>query len=90
MFKHATLFFSRSTPNITSVLPVMDHIDKLLTTYSMGTASAAGARPLSAAIRAASSLSKKTLNRYYEKTDYSELYRVAMGMLYYTVCFTTF
>ncbi|THU87433.1 hypothetical protein K435DRAFT_584645, partial [Dendrothele bispora CBS 962.96] len=30
------------------------------------------------AIHAAVSIAKKTLNRYYDKTDHSEVYRIAM------------
>jgi hypothetical protein len=34
---------------------------------------------LPAPIRAAVNMAKRTLNRYYDRTDYSEVYRVAMG-----------
>ena len=30
-------------------------------------------------MRAALGIGKRTLNRYYNKTDYSEVYRIAMG-----------
>ena len=33
----------------------------------------------SGAIRAALALGKQTLNRYYDKTNHSEVYRIAMG-----------
>jgi hypothetical protein len=52
----------------------MDHIDELMTTQSLDSAR------FSSAIRASLSLGKKTLNRYYEKTDFSDAYRIAMGM----------
>ncbi|KAF6741083.1 hypothetical protein DFP72DRAFT_835320 [Ephemerocybe angulata] len=71
VYKHATLRFSRSTPSLPSVIPAMDHIDDVLTTQSID------AKYLPA-IRAACALSKKTLNRYYEKTDMSKTYRLAM------------
>ncbi len=32
IFKHATLFFSHDTPNISTVIPAMDHIDTHLAT----------------------------------------------------------
>ncbi|KIK72755.1 hypothetical protein PAXRUDRAFT_43783, partial [Paxillus rubicundulus Ve08.2h10] len=32
ILKDATLFFSRSTPNLATVIPAMDHIDQQLTT----------------------------------------------------------
>ncbi|KAF6746980.1 hypothetical protein DFP72DRAFT_766809, partial [Ephemerocybe angulata] len=72
VFKHATLFFSRGTPNLASVIPAMDKIDEILTTNSLDE------KTLQPCIRAACSLAKKTLNRYYDKTDHSENYRIAM------------
>lgn len=74
IYKHATLFFSRSTPSLPTVIPAMDHIDDVLTNQSLDNAT------FSPAIRAACTLSKRTLNRYYNKTDHSENYRIAMGM----------
>jgi len=72
IFKHGTLFFSRDTPSISTVIPAMDHIDEYLATASQNPA-------YSEAIRAALALGKQTLNRYYDKTDHSEVYRIAMG-----------
>jgi hypothetical protein len=54
------------------VIPVMDHIDQHL-----ATAATNEAYPL--ALKAALAIGKKTLNRYYGKTDHSEVYRIAMG-----------
>ncbi|KAJ3513591.1 hypothetical protein NLJ89_g2860 [Agrocybe chaxingu] len=71
IFKDATLFFSRGTPSISMVIPAMDHIDEHLAT-------AAKNRKLSPSIRAALAIGKRTLNRYYNKTDHSEVYRIAM------------
>lgn len=76
IFKDATLFFLRSTPHLATVIPAMDHIDKILTTNSLD-------NKFESSIRAALGLAKKTLNCYYNKTDHSEVYRIAMG-----VCFT--
>ncbi|KAF5356677.1 hypothetical protein D9758_013731 [Tetrapyrgos nigripes] len=67
----ATLFFSCSTPNLATVVPVLDEIDRKFTEWALNTT-------LDPAIRAAVSLAKKTLNKYYGKFDYSEVYRVAM------------
>ena len=50
----------------------MDHIDEYLATASQNP-------KYSEAIRAALALGKKTLNRYYDKTDHSEVYQIAMG-----------
>ncbi|KAG1853540.1 hypothetical protein C8R48DRAFT_558143, partial [Suillus tomentosus] len=71
ILKDATLFFSRSTPSLATVIPAMDLIDDKLTSYSQD-------RKYLPAIRAAVCLAKKTLNRYYELTDTSEVYRIAM------------
>lgn len=49
----------------------MDFLDSTLTTRSLDT-------NLSPALRSACALAKKTLNRYYSKTDDSNVYRVAM------------
>ena len=72
IFKHGTLFFSRDAPNISTVIPAMDHIDEYLATACQNI-------KLSKAIRAALALGKETLNRYYNKTDHSDVYRIAMG-----------
>jgi hypothetical protein len=50
----------------------MDHIDQHLAT-------AAIKNEYSLAIRAALAIGKKTLNRYYDSTDHSEVYQIAMS-----------
>jgi len=50
----------------------MDHIDEHLATAAID-----NEYPL--AIKAALAIGKKTLNRYYDKTDHSEVFRIAMG-----------
>jgi hypothetical protein len=72
IFKDATLFFSRSTPNLATVIPAMDHIDAHLATASQDL-------DYSPAIRASVALGKTHLNKYYDMTDYSEVYRIAMS-----------
>ena len=68
------LFFScGGTPNVASVIPVMDHLDKHLTL-------AAISPKYDPAIRAAVAMGKKTLNHYYDCTDHSELYHIAIGI----------
>jgi hypothetical protein len=52
----------------------MDHIDSHL-------ASEATNADYPLALQAALAIGRKTLNRYYSKTDYSEVYRIAMGHL---------
>ena len=51
----------------------MDTIDEVLATNALSL-------KYSVAIHAALSVGKKTLNRYYEKTDLSNTYRIAMGI----------
>lgn len=72
LFKDATLFFSRSTPNLATVIPAMDHIDAHLATASQNL-------KFSPAIRASLALGKGHLNKYYNMTDHSEVYRIAMS-----------
>jgi hypothetical protein len=74
VFKDATLYFSRGTPNLATVIPAMDHIDKFLAT------SADNSSKFSPAIRAALAIGKTAMNKYYNLTDQSEVYRIAMGM----------
>ena len=50
----------------------MDHINEVLATNAID-----NTYPIS--IRTALSISKKTLNHYYSKTDLSDTYRIAMG-----------
>jgi hypothetical protein len=54
------------------VIPAMDHIDVHLTTASQNVR-------YSPAIRASLALGKAHLNKYYDMTDHSEVYRIAMG-----------
>src|SRR5271154_3203981 len=56
----------------------MDHIDEHLATAAIDNKS-----PL--AIKAALAIGKKTLNRYYDKTDHSEVFRIAMGRLFFNI-----
>lgn len=73
IFKDATLYFSRATPNLAKVIPAMDHIDRHLATAALDS-------DYDPAIQAALAIGKKILNKYYAMTDHSELYRIAMGM----------
>lgn len=83
IFKDATLFFSRDTPNIATVIPAMDHLDEHLTNAALNTN-----YPMS--IKAAIAVGKKTLNRYYDKTDHSEVFRIAMGMVFFIILLMSF
>jgi hypothetical protein len=55
IFKDTTSFFSQSTPNLATVIPAMDHINKMLTSQ----ATSQDFKPL---IHAAIGFAKKTLN----------------------------
>jgi hypothetical protein len=57
----------------------MDHLDEHL-------ASAAVSHKYDPAIRAAIAIGKRTLNRYYDWTDQSEVYRIAMSTFYQFPC----
>lgn len=52
----------------------MDHINEYMATASQNL-------DYSEATHAALALGKRTLNRYYDKTDHSEVYWIAMGTL---------
>jgi hypothetical protein len=54
------------------VIPAMDHIDAHLATASQSS-------KYSPAIRASLALGKAHLNKYYNMTDHSEVYRIAMS-----------
>ena len=54
----------------------MDHIDEHLATAATGDL-------YHLAIKAALTIGKKTLNWYYDKTDHSEVFRIAMGTIYF-------
>jgi len=61
----------------------MDHIDHHLAT-------AATNHAYSPAIRAALAIGKRTLNRYYDRTDHSEVYRITMSTCSITGFFNSF
>lgn len=67
------MFFSKGTPNLAVVIPSMDKIDETLSSWLVDTS-------LSAPVRAALAVAKKTLNRYYSLTDQADVYRIAMSM----------
>ena len=54
----------------------MDHIDQHLAT-------AATSDEYGPAIKAALAIGKKTVNRYYDRTDHSEVYQIAMSMVFF-------
>ncbi|KAF8805651.1 hypothetical protein BYT27DRAFT_7104064, partial [Phlegmacium glaucopus] len=71
LFKDTTLFFSHGSPNISTVIPAMDHLDQYLATCALKVEYAPS-------ICATVTLGKQTLNKYYNMTDYSEVYHITM------------
>ena len=71
VLKDANDFFSRSTPNLATVIPAMDYICGRLS------ATNANNQALSPAIKASLSPGEKSLDRYYSSTDACP---IAMGV----------
>ena len=65
-------FFSCDSPNISTIISAINHINDYLTT-------ACGNIKFSKAIHAALDIGKQTLNQYYNKMDHSKVYKIAMG-----------
>ena len=75
MYKDATLFFSQdAVATIAHVIPTMDRIDAMLSSSSTDS------EPLSPSVKHALSFARKIMDKYYSKTDLSNVYRIAMGM----------
>ncbi|KAJ3827165.1 hypothetical protein F5880DRAFT_1453320, partial [Lentinula raphanica] len=72
ILKEATTFFSADSSSISTVIPAMDTIDEFFASGIIDDDT------LSAPVRHALSLGKKTLNKYYELTDDSYIYRMAI------------
>lgn len=70
------MFFSHSTLNLVTIIPVMDVINEKLMTNSLD------CLKFEAPIHTALGLAKKTLNRYYNLTDSVEVYQITMGMYF--------
>ncbi|KAF8579675.1 hypothetical protein K439DRAFT_1648431 [Ramaria rubella] len=75
ILKDATLFFSQGMPNLMTVIPAKDHIDQHFASSSLN-------HKYNAAICTSLVITKKTLNRYYDLTDTSEVYCIAMVGLF--------
>ncbi|KAJ7331450.1 hypothetical protein DFH08DRAFT_708471, partial [Mycena albidolilacea] len=71
VFKTATLFFSSDAiSTISNVISTMNTIDDILQSR--------GDRKLQPAVLRAVALGRATLQRYYQKTDASDIYRLAL------------
>ena len=73
IFKDATLYFSRGTPNIATVIPAMDVIDGMFAMMMEAP------DMFCLVICTALAIGSKTLNKNYNKTDNSEVYHISMG-----------
>ncbi len=62
-----------------SVIPAIDIIDQMLTTFTIPTRKESTKISFSPAVKTALKLGQQTLNRYYSKTDDSVVYRIAMS-----------
>ena len=76
ILKDATLFFSCSIPNLATIIPTMDILDERLTSDSLNHTR------FDMSIHMSLRIAKRTPNRYYNMTDSSEVYRIAMGESY--------
>jgi hypothetical protein len=74
ILKDATLFFSCPSTSPT-VIPAMDHINTAFTNMTLPTGKN------NPAVCVAIGIAKKTLNKYYSLTDFSELYWISMDEL---------
>lgn len=77
-YKKATLFFSSNSASIVNVIPAMDKLDMRLNSRTK--------TAYHPAIVAAMGLARNKLNRYYELTDLSDPYRIAMGKCHLIYC----
>ncbi|KAJ3965890.1 hypothetical protein EV361DRAFT_809966, partial [Lentinula raphanica] len=73
VLKDATLFFSSSSPSVASIIPAMDIIDH---SFASGIVNH---QTLSAPVRHTLLIGKRTLNKYYQLTDDSYIYRMAIS-----------
>ena len=78
IYKEATLFFPHdSAATIAHVIPSMDWIDTVLCD--------AGTTALTPSVKHTLMFACKLLNKYYSTTDLSNVYRVAMGRLSFSL-----
>jgi hypothetical protein len=73
MYKDATVFFSQdSAVTIANVVPTMDRINAML--------SSSARAPFAPGVKHALTFARQLMDKYYSKTDLSNVYRIAMGM----------
>ncbi|KAE9400619.1 hypothetical protein BT96DRAFT_768839, partial [Gymnopus androsaceus JB14] len=77
-FKDATLYFSRASATVATVIPAMDKLDLLLATGISRKPNIDASTTFSVPMKVALLAAKGTLNRYYLNTDLSRVYHLAM------------
>lgn len=82
IFLDATQHFSRDDASIADIIPAMDLLDEKLSDDSLNA-------NFTLPIRAAVNLGKKVINKYYNKTDDTEAYRIAIGKYYLVLILAT-
>ncbi|KIM54544.1 hypothetical protein SCLCIDRAFT_136639 [Scleroderma citrinum Foug A] len=73
-YKSVTMFFSRDATNIAAVIPAMDKLDDHLKSIQ------STQEQFHPSILAAMKLARKKMDRYWKRTDESDVYRIAMGL----------
>ncbi|KAF7322202.1 hypothetical protein MKEN_00744700 [Mycena kentingensis (nom. inval.)] len=76
-FKDATLYFSRDSATIATVIPTMDKLDSMLATAIL-TRPDKKQKTFMPAIQIALVYAKRTLNRYYSKAYYNQTQRMCL------------
>ena len=71
IFDDATKYFSRGIPTIAKVIPAMDQFEEALSADIDNT-------KYHPAVREAARQGRKLMNKYYGRTDESEIYRIVM------------
>lgn len=80
--KQATIHFSKDAPIIADVIPTIDEFDRLFTSRIVELHTESGGLErieLSSAFKTSLVLASRTLNKYYELTDETSVYRIAMS-----------
>jgi hypothetical protein len=73
MYKDAMQFFSQDNAvTIPNIVPTMDRIDAMLHDFAT--------TPLAPSVKHALTFTRRLMDKYYSKTDLSNVYRIAMGM----------
>ena len=72
IYKDVTLFFSQDRVSlIANVIPIMDCIDALLSDVP--------AEPFCQSVKHTLTFARKSINKYYSKTDLFNVYHITMG-----------